>query len=173
MPVILSVGPYFSHTGQTGPEGFTHTGPSARFQDFIEGADLFDEGYAFVMVDLRGFGGSTGCLDWAGPGQQADEGRDRLGGQAALVHRRGGHVRQVDDAAAQLQDVRPRGHGGGDDVRLGTGRKPRIQLDRATVRGDGPGAGALMSWPHFPFHARPTARSRPAVPIPPPHHSNE
>ncbi|MFF5102382.1 CocE/NonD family hydrolase [Streptomyces sp. NPDC000134] len=72
VPVILSVGPYFSHTGQSGPDGFTHTGPSARFQDFIEGADLFDEGYAFVMVDLRGFGGSTGCLDWAGPGEQAD-----------------------------------------------------------------------------------------------------
>ncbi|MCZ9337602.1 hypothetical protein NGM37_07400, partial [Streptomyces sp. TRM76130] len=56
VPVILSVGPYFAHTGQTGPEGFTHTGPSARFQDFVEGADLFDNGYAFVMVDLRGFG---------------------------------------------------------------------------------------------------------------------
>jgi predicted acyl esterase len=24
------------------------------------------------MVDLRGFGGSSGCLDWAGPGEQAD-----------------------------------------------------------------------------------------------------
>ncbi|MGP2437726.1 CocE/NonD family hydrolase [Streptomyces sp. JW3] len=72
VPVILSIGPYFAHAGQTGPEGFTHTGPSARFQDFIEGADLFDNGYAFVMVDLRGFGGSTGCLDWGGPGEQAD-----------------------------------------------------------------------------------------------------
>ena len=29
-------------------------------------------GYTFVMVDLRGFGGSTGCLDWGGPGEQAD-----------------------------------------------------------------------------------------------------
>ena len=24
------------------------------------------------MVDLRGFGGSNGCLDWSGPGEQAD-----------------------------------------------------------------------------------------------------
>ncbi|MQY13260.1 hypothetical protein SRB5_34030 [Streptomyces sp. RB5] len=72
VPVILSVGPYFSHAGQTGPEGWTHTGPSARFQDFIEGAGVFDAGYAFVMVDLRGFGGSTGCHDWSGPGEQAD-----------------------------------------------------------------------------------------------------
>ncbi|CAM5537198.1 CocE/NonD family hydrolase [Streptomyces violaceorubidus] len=72
VPVILSIGPYFAHAGQTGPEGWTRSGPSARFQDFIEGADLFDQGYAFVMVDLRGFGGSTGCLDWGGPGEQAD-----------------------------------------------------------------------------------------------------
>ncbi|MEV0954381.1 CocE/NonD family hydrolase [Streptomyces sp. NPDC049951] len=72
VPVILSVGPYFGHSGQSGAEGWSHTGPSARFQDFIEGTDLFDQGYAFVMVDLRGFGGSTGCLDWGGPGEQAD-----------------------------------------------------------------------------------------------------
>ncbi|WP_030184962.1 CocE/NonD family hydrolase [Streptomyces sp. NRRL S-813] len=72
VPVILSIGPYFGHTGQTGPEGWTHTGPSSRFGDFIEGTDLFHHGYAFVMVDLRGFGGSTGCLDWGGPGEQAD-----------------------------------------------------------------------------------------------------
>ncbi|MEU3346032.1 CocE/NonD family hydrolase [Streptomyces sp. NPDC006700] len=72
VPVILSVGPYFGHSGQTDPEGWKHTGPSSRFQDFIEGTDLFAQGYAFVMVDLRGFGGSTGCLDWGGPGEQAD-----------------------------------------------------------------------------------------------------
>ncbi|WP_246573303.1 CocE/NonD family hydrolase [Kineosporia corallincola] len=71
-PVILAVGPYFSHTGQTGPEGYTQTGPSARFADFTSGTGLFARGYTYVMVDLRGFGGSTGCLDWVGPGEQAD-----------------------------------------------------------------------------------------------------
>ncbi|MFG1708139.1 CocE/NonD family hydrolase [Nonomuraea sp. M3C6] len=71
-PVILSVGPYFAHAGQTGPEGWDRVGPSARFQDFIDGAGLMARGYTFVMVDLRGFGGSTGCLDWVGPGEQAD-----------------------------------------------------------------------------------------------------
>jgi len=30
------------------------------------------KGYSFVMVDLRGFGGSNGCLDWSGPGEKAD-----------------------------------------------------------------------------------------------------
>jgi putative CocE/NonD family hydrolase len=71
-PVILAVGPYFSHAGQTGPEGFTQTGPSSRFADFTSGTNLFARGYTYVMVDLRGFGGSTGCLDWVGPGEQAD-----------------------------------------------------------------------------------------------------
>jgi putative CocE/NonD family hydrolase len=71
-PVILAIGPYFGHTGQTGPEGWTRTGPSNRFEDFTSGTDLFARGYTYVMVDLRGFGGSTGCLDWVGPGEQAD-----------------------------------------------------------------------------------------------------
>jgi predicted acyl esterase len=80
-PVILSIGPYFNHFGQTGPAGpvegttFDPTapaGPSDRFLDFVNGAHLMDRGYTFVMVDLRGFGGSSGCLDWVGPGEQAD-----------------------------------------------------------------------------------------------------
>src|SRR4051794_2267466 len=74
-PVIVSVGPYFNHSGQTGaPTDFdpTLTGPSTRFADFVEGAHLLTQGYTFVMVDLRGFGGSSGCEDWAGPGEQAD-----------------------------------------------------------------------------------------------------
>ncbi|BCJ46003.1 hypothetical protein GCM10010168_49510 [Actinoplanes ianthinogenes] len=71
-PVILAVGPYFAHAGQTGPEGWTQTGPSSRFADFTSGTGLFARGYTYVMVDLRGFGGSTGCLDWVGPGEQAD-----------------------------------------------------------------------------------------------------
>ncbi|GIF22714.1 putative CocE/NonD family hydrolase [Actinoplanes tereljensis] len=71
-PVILAVGPYFGHAGQTGPEGWAQTGPSSRFADFTSGTGLFARGYTYVMVDLRGFGGSTGCLDWVGPGEQAD-----------------------------------------------------------------------------------------------------
>ncbi|WP_243793046.1 CocE/NonD family hydrolase [Saccharopolyspora gloriosae] len=72
VPVIMSAGSYFGHSGELSEEGFEHTGPSGRFNDFIEGTDLFNRGYAFVMVDTRGFGGSTGCLDFAGPGEQAD-----------------------------------------------------------------------------------------------------
>ena len=81
-PVILSVGPYFGHSGQTGAVGPAQgtsydpvgpsEGPSDRFHDLIEGANLMERGYTFVMVDLRGFRGSTGCLDWGGPGEQSD-----------------------------------------------------------------------------------------------------
>src|SRR3954463_12405291 len=80
-PVILSIGPYFNHSGQTGPAGpledtpYTpvgDAGPSARFYDFINGAHLMERGYTYVMVDLRGFGGSSGCLDWGAPGEQSD-----------------------------------------------------------------------------------------------------
>jgi putative CocE/NonD family hydrolase len=80
-PVILSIGPYFNHSGQTGPAGpvedtpydpVTADGPSDRFYDFINGTHLLDKGYTWVQVDLRGFGGSDGCLDWGGPGEQAD-----------------------------------------------------------------------------------------------------
>lgn len=71
-PVILAAGPYFAHEGQTGDDGFDHTGPSERFYDLVEGGDLMERGYTFVMVDTRGYGGSTGCIDWLGTGEQAD-----------------------------------------------------------------------------------------------------
>jgi uncharacterized protein len=82
-PVILSIGPYFNHSGQTGPAGpvegtsYDPVGangpqPSERFADFVQGANPMGRGYTYVMVDLRGFGGSSGCLDWVGPGEQAD-----------------------------------------------------------------------------------------------------
>ena len=81
-PVVLAIGPYFGHAGQTGAVGPVQgtsydpigpsTGPSDRFHDLIVGAKLMERGYTFVTVDLRGFGGSTGCLDWGGPGEQAD-----------------------------------------------------------------------------------------------------
>ena len=81
-PVILSIGPYFNHAGQVGAAGPVQNadydpigpagGPNERFHDFIEGAKIFEKGYTWIQVDSRGFGGSTGCLDWAGPGEQAD-----------------------------------------------------------------------------------------------------
>ena len=70
-PVVLAVGPYFNHSGQTGRETDTYQ-PSSRFDDLIDGARLMKRGYTVVLVDNRGFGASTGCLDWLGAGERAD-----------------------------------------------------------------------------------------------------
>ncbi|WP_440708866.1 CocE/NonD family hydrolase [Herbiconiux sp. YIM B11900] len=71
-PVIMSIGSYFSHSGMNNDTHPPHTGPSQRFTDLIDGAGLMARGYTFVYVDLRGFGGSTGCIEWLGAGEQAD-----------------------------------------------------------------------------------------------------
>lgn len=69
-PVILSIGPYFGTGLLNG--GVAESGPIMRFLDFIEGGDIFAKGYAWVQVDSRGFGGSDGCNDFGGPGEQMD-----------------------------------------------------------------------------------------------------
>ncbi len=75
VPVVLSMSAYFGHSGQLAVEGFAHTGPSDRFGDLVRDGGLLERGYALVMVDARGFGGSTGCLDvLGGPSDQADVG---------------------------------------------------------------------------------------------------
>jgi uncharacterized protein len=61
-PVILVVSPYIGASG----------GPSDRFDDLFEGAEVFDRGYSVVMVSTRGTGGSSGCIDILGPGEQTD-----------------------------------------------------------------------------------------------------
>src|ERR1051325_1957871 len=71
-PVVLSIGPYFNPSRPTAPPGPAegtqydpvgpNDGPSERFQDFVEGSGLLKKGYTFMMVDLRGFGGSNGWL---------------------------------------------------------------------------------------------------------------
>ena len=62
-PVILTVSPYTIHSGG---------GPSDRFYDFLAVTKAIERGYTYVMVDLRGFGGSGGCNDWGGPGERMD-----------------------------------------------------------------------------------------------------
>src|ERR1700712_3412506 len=46
-PATLAVGPSSGHPGQTGPEGWTQTGPSSRFADFTTGTGLFARGYTY------------------------------------------------------------------------------------------------------------------------------
>jgi hypothetical protein len=67
-PVVLAIGPYFGRNPLNGGD----TGPVMRFADFIVGGDIFERGYAWVQVDSRGYGGSDGCNDFGGPGEQSD-----------------------------------------------------------------------------------------------------
>jgi uncharacterized protein len=72
-PVILSIGPYFNHAGQTAPDyDPTAQGPNTRFHDLYDEGKIFQRGYTLVQADLRGFGASSGCNDFGGPGEQAD-----------------------------------------------------------------------------------------------------
>ncbi|HEX2084776.1 MAG TPA: CocE/NonD family hydrolase [Solirubrobacteraceae bacterium] len=70
-PVIAIVSPYLGHSVDDGNES-RDPGPSSRFHDLFEGGRVFERGYSVVMVDLRGTGGSSGCLDILGPGEQTD-----------------------------------------------------------------------------------------------------
>lgn len=72
VPAIVSVGPYFGHIGALEAEGHAQAGPSSRFDALVTEGGLLDRGYALVLVDGRGFGGSTGCQDAGGPGERAD-----------------------------------------------------------------------------------------------------
>lgn len=66
--VILVVSPYLGVTESPGPVN--------RFFDFYQGAyngeGVFANGWSVVQVSLRGTGGSSGCLDILGPGEQLD-----------------------------------------------------------------------------------------------------
>lgn len=69
-PVILTVSPYTNHSGEALGGEFTAEGPSERFYDFLDLTDALERGYTYVMVDLPGFGGSSGCNDWGGKREQ-------------------------------------------------------------------------------------------------------
>ncbi|CAB4733520.1 MAG: CocE/NonD family hydrolase [Actinobacteria bacterium] len=69
-PVILTVSPYTSHSGETAPFDPTAEGPSERFYDFLDLTGALERGYTYVMVDLPGFGGSGSCNDWGGAREQ-------------------------------------------------------------------------------------------------------
>ncbi|MBW3662805.1 MAG: CocE/NonD family hydrolase [Actinobacteria bacterium] len=74
-PVILVVSPYLglgSSVVVANVPSSQAPGPVDRFFDFYEGAQVFDRGYTVVQVSLRGTGGSSGCLDILGPGEQLD-----------------------------------------------------------------------------------------------------
>jgi hypothetical protein len=75
-PVILSIGPYFGRNELN--SGLFSSGPVLRFNDLLTEGRVFERGYAYVQVDSRGYGGSGGCNDFGGHGEQMDT--------AAAVH---------------------------------------------------------------------------------------
>ena len=72
-PVIVSIGPYFGTGSQDAPApDLTNSGPSDRFKDLWKEGRIFEKGYAYIQVDSRGYGGSQGCNDFGGKGEQMD-----------------------------------------------------------------------------------------------------
>ncbi|MEV0294878.1 CocE/NonD family hydrolase [Nocardia sp. NPDC050710] len=67
-PVILTVSPYRSHTAYISMPRL-EGGPSV---DFLPVDRALRAGYTYVIVDLRGFGGSNGCPDYGGAGERSD-----------------------------------------------------------------------------------------------------
>ncbi|MET7770247.1 CocE/NonD family hydrolase [Nocardia sp. NPDC005366] len=67
-PVILTVSPYRSHTAYISAPRASG-GPST---DYLPVDLALRAGYTYVIVDLRGFGGSNGCPDYGGPGERSD-----------------------------------------------------------------------------------------------------
>ncbi len=72
-PIIMAIGPYFGHGGlEVTDYDPTATPPNYYYTELFEEGHWADRGYTFVQVDLRGFGGSEGCNDFGGKGEQAD-----------------------------------------------------------------------------------------------------
>ncbi|MGH2711543.1 MAG: CocE/NonD family hydrolase [Actinomycetota bacterium] len=69
-PVILVSTPYTSPNGGSG--GPNLTGPMVRFPELFTRPSFKDGRYAYVQVDVRGFGGSEGCFEYYMPNEQKD-----------------------------------------------------------------------------------------------------
>jgi predicted acyl esterase len=66
--VILTVSPYRAHLAYLSLPRL-EGGPSS---DYLDVEMFLNAGYTYVVVDLRGFGGSSGCPDYGGPGERSD-----------------------------------------------------------------------------------------------------
>jgi hypothetical protein len=68
-PVIMSLGPYY---------GGDPTAPNPEqshnwyYTELWKEMGVVNKGYTLIAVDLRGFGGSSGCNDFGGKGEQLD-----------------------------------------------------------------------------------------------------
>jgi len=77
VPTIVTITPYTAPnggvTGAAGGEGAPNSeGPVIRFPELFSDAKIGERGYAYVQVDVRGFGGSGGCFEYYGPKETED-----------------------------------------------------------------------------------------------------
>ena len=71
-PVILVPTPYAAPNGGALGLGMTSTGPTVRFPELFAHESFVDDRWAYVEVDVRGFGGSEGCFQYYMPNEAAD-----------------------------------------------------------------------------------------------------
>ena len=69
-PVLLTSTPYTAPRG--GATGTNMTGPTIRFPEMFEHAAWRKGRWAYVQVDVRGFGGSGGCFEYYMPNEAQD-----------------------------------------------------------------------------------------------------
>ncbi|HEX2088266.1 MAG TPA: CocE/NonD family hydrolase [Solirubrobacteraceae bacterium] len=77
-PVVVVLGPYTAPNG--GATGAAAGGPNVdgvppiRFPELFADANILEDRWAYVQVDVRGFGGSGGCFEYYGPNEMRDAG---------------------------------------------------------------------------------------------------
>ena len=71
-PVILVPTPYAAPNGGATGLGVTSTGPTVRFPELFSHEAFVEDRWAYVEVDVRGFGGSEGCFQYYMPNEAAD-----------------------------------------------------------------------------------------------------
>lgn len=70
-PVLLVSTPYTAPNGGSTSTGNTE-GPVIRFPELFEHEGFLDGRWAYVQVDVRGFGGSGGCFEYYMPNEAKD-----------------------------------------------------------------------------------------------------
>jgi len=71
-PVILNVSPYNTSGAEPLSPTDVANDPAPSPGGFPLSAKVFEHGYSYMEVALRGYGASTGCYDEGGPGERAD-----------------------------------------------------------------------------------------------------
>jgi predicted acyl esterase len=75
IPAIVNMTPYAApNGGATGATGgsVNQSGPGNRFPELFEEGKIGERGYAYLEIDVRGFGGSGGCFEYYGPNEALD-----------------------------------------------------------------------------------------------------